>query len=79
LLGQETRQSLRGAIVGVFNLAGGVGIMVVSGLGGVIYDTVGRTVPFTAMGILNGILLLVALIVRFRAGNPESAPEEEVR
>ena len=53
--------------------------MVVSGLGGVIYDTVGRTVPFTAMGILNGILLLVALIVRFRAGNPESAPEEEVR
>lgn len=76
LLGQEARHSLRGAIVGVFNLAGGVGIMVVSGLGGVIYDTVGRTVPFTAMGILNGILLLTALIVRFRAGNPESAPQE---
>jgi MFS family permease len=70
LLGQEAQSSLRGAIVGVFSLMGGVGIIIVSGVGGVIFDSVGRTAPFTMMGIVNGLLLILALVTRLRAGEP---------
>ena len=75
LLGQEARASLRGATVGVFNLFGAVGIVAISGIGGLIFDKLGRGLPFTVMGLLNGALLLAALAVRLRAGIP--APEAE--
>ena len=75
LLGQEARASLRGTIVGVFNLSGAVGIVAVSGIGGVVYDALGRSVPFALMGALNGLLLVAALVVRLRAGEP--VPQEE--
>ena len=68
LLGQEARESLRGAIVGVFNLFGALGIVAVSFIGGIVFDSLGRSTPFTMMGLLNGILLLAAFAVRMRAG-----------
>jgi len=71
LLGQEARSELRGAIVGVFNTFGGLGIMVVSFAGGIIYDAIGKTAPFAVMGILNAALLAVALLVRLQAGSPD--------
>jgi MFS family permease len=74
LLGQEARASLRGAIVGVFNLFGALGIVVVSFVGGIIFDGYGRSSPFAMMGILNCALLLAALAVRLRAGIPAPAP-----
>ncbi len=73
LLGQEARASLRGTIVGVFNLFGALGIVAVSYVGGLVFDAYGRSVPFVMMGLLNGLLLLVALAVRLRAGNPTPA------
>jgi MFS family permease len=72
LLGQEAKASMRGAVVGVFNTMGGIGIIIASGLGGVLYDAIGRAAPFTMMGILNGLLLLTAIAVRLRAGVPET-------
>lgn len=73
LFGQEARVDMRGALVGVFNTMGGIGIIMVSGIGGVIYDALGRSTPFTMMGILNGALLLAAILVRLRAGEPAAA------
>ena len=70
LFGQEARADIRGTLVGVFNTMGGIGIIIVSGLGGYIYDAVGRASPFTMMGILNGLLLVAAIAVRLRAGEP---------
>jgi len=70
LLGQEARVDLQGAVIGAFNLMGGIGIVMVSGLGGVIYDTMGPTMPFVLMGLLNGLLLMAAIVVRFSAGEP---------
>lgn len=70
LLGQEARATLRGTIVGVFNLFGALGIVIVSYFGGLIFDSMGRSMPFTLMGLLNGALLLAALAVRVRAGTP---------
>lgn len=68
LLGQEARASMRGTIVGVFNLFGALGIAAVGYVGGLVFDGLGRSAPFTMMGLLNGMLLLVALAVRIRAG-----------
>ncbi|UCG71366.1 MAG: MFS transporter [Chromatiales bacterium] len=73
LLGQEARASLRGTIVGVFNLFGALGIVAVSFVGGLVFDSLGRSMPFTMMGLLNGLLLIVALAVRMRAGTPAPA------
>jgi MFS family permease len=70
LLGQEAQATLRGTIVGVFNLSGALGIIVVSYVGGLVFDALGRSTPFTMMGLLNGALLLIALAVRVRAGAP---------
>ena len=71
LFGQEARPAIRGALVGVFNTMGGIGIIIVSGVSGVIYDALGRGTPFVMMGILNGLLLVAAIVVRLRAGEPE--------
>lgn len=70
LLGQEAGWKKRGAVVGVFNLMGGIGIMTVGYFGGVIFDQIGRTAPFTVMGALNGLLLIAGLLVRSRSGKP---------
>ncbi|MGI9308606.1 MAG: MFS transporter, partial [Gammaproteobacteria bacterium] len=50
LLGQETKTANRGAIVGVFGLMGGLGILVTTFLGGQLFDGIGRTAPFAMMG-----------------------------
>ena len=70
LLGQEAQRAARGATVGLFNLLGAVGIMLAGTIGGLIFDAIGRTAPFSMMGIMNGLLLLVAVVVRLRAGEP---------
>jgi len=75
LLGQEAEVKKRGATVGAFNLMGGIGIMAASFFGGLIYDSIGHTAPFTMMGIFNGLLLLIGLVVRLRYGQPESATD----
>ena len=74
LFGQEAKPSMRGALVGVFNTMGGIGIIMVSGVSGIMYDAIGRGSPFVMMGALNGLLLLAAIVVRMRAGEPEPRP-----
>lgn len=78
LLGQEAGTKRRGAIVGIFNLMGAIGIMTIGFAGGLVYDGIGRSAPFWAMGLLNGVLLLAAIVVRLRAGEPEQVLEEPV-
>jgi MFS family permease len=68
LLGQEARPDLRGSIVGFYSAVGGVGILFATGVGGIIFDEIGRTAPFTLMGILNAALLALGLLVRARGG-----------
>ncbi len=64
LLGQESRSPYRGSIVGVFGLIGGFGILATTFIGGQLFDAVGRTAPFFAMGLLNLVLMFAALYVR---------------
>lgn len=52
--------------MGVFGLMGGLGIVVAMAGGGLAFDNIGRTAPFTMMAIMNAMLMLVALVVRGR-------------
>ena len=63
LMGQEARPQIRGAIVGVFGIIGGLGIMVCNLAGGVVFDRIGPTAPFTLMGFVNATLMLLALLL----------------
>jgi MFS family permease len=80
LLGQEAPAQYRGAVVGVFNKSGAIGIMVATLLGGYLVDQFDGNAPFTMMGIANAIVLTAAIGVRMWAKEPtpqaEAAPAE---
>jgi len=68
LLGQEARSEHRGPIVGFYNAVGGIGILFATFVGGLVFDRIGGTAPFTMMGALNALLLVAALWTRLKAG-----------
>jgi MFS family permease len=74
LLGQEAPRDNRGPVIGFFNAVGGLGILFATGVGGIVFDTIGRTAPFTMMGLLNLLLLVAALAVRARLPAATPAP-----
>lgn len=70
LIGQEAPAKSRGAVLGTFSLMGTAGIMVLTFTGGVLFDQIGRTAPFTMMGFIN----LVVMYLRFRPAQPAAQP-----
>jgi MFS family permease len=70
LLGQEAPPEYRGAVVGVFNKSGAIGIMVATLLGGYLVDQFDGNAPFTMMGVANVIVLSAAIAVRLWANEP---------
>ena len=63
LLGQEAPTMKRGAVVGVFNLAGALGILVSTGIGGRIFDSIGPSAPFIFIGVCNIFVCVFAIYV----------------
>ena len=65
LLGsQETtqpRRSLKGSIAGVYSLAGGIGILILTKAGGVLFDRVSSVAPFAMLAGFNLLLLIVGI------------------
>lgn len=74
LLGQEAPVKERGAVVGMFGLCGAVGIGVSTYIGGLLFDNWMHAGPFVLVGIANGVILMLALLVRFTA--PGLMPSE---
>ncbi|MBL8642656.1 MAG: MFS transporter [Rhodospirillaceae bacterium] len=70
LIGQEAPARIRGSILGVFNLFGAIGIAVCVGLGGWLFDHWYYNAPFMMMGIINASVLLLAIYVRIKHGEP---------
>ncbi|MDJ0929294.1 MAG: MFS transporter [Gammaproteobacteria bacterium] len=68
LIGQEAPARSRGAVLGTFSLMGAFGIMLLTFTGGVVFDAIGQTAPFTMMAIINFAVLLAALTLRLREG-----------
>ncbi|KAL9094077.1 MAG: hypothetical protein Q9165_003747 [Trypethelium subeluteriae] len=57
-----SRNILKGSIAGVYSFAGGAGILLLTKLGGALFDETGHGAPFVMMAIFNAILFVVASI-----------------
>ncbi|KAF2232976.1 putative MFS transporter [Viridothelium virens] len=57
-----SRSILKGSIAGVYSFAGGAGILLLTKLGGALFDETGHGAPFVTMAIFNSILFIVASI-----------------
>ena len=55
------RTHLKGSIAGIYSLAGGAGILLLTKLGGLLFDSLSPGAPFYMLAIFNAIVLAVAL------------------
>jgi len=74
LISHEAPPLKRGAVVGMFNTFGAIGIFVAVAIGGRLFDSVGGYGPFLLIGSLNGVVVLLAFIVRMLS--PGDMPRE---
>ena len=60
---EETRryEDMKGEIAGVYSLAGGIGILVLSKVGGLLFDRISTAAPFHILASFNALLLISAL------------------
>ncbi|QUC19291.1 uncharacterized protein UV8b_03532 [Ustilaginoidea virens] len=58
-----SRAGLKGSIAGVYSLCGGAAILILTKLGGGLFDSVSRGAPFYMMATFNGILLVASLFM----------------
>ncbi|KAJ6103324.1 hypothetical protein N7486_005751 [Penicillium sp. IBT 16267x] len=58
----EHLSHLKGSIAGVYSLYGGAGILLLTKLGGTLFDQVSSGAPFYIMAAFNGILLVVGIL-----------------
>lgn len=70
LISQEAPRRSRGAVVGMFNVFGAIGIIVSVGVGGRLFDAVAPSAPFVFIGLLTCVVVVLALIVRVKAPGP---------
>ena len=73
LIAQQSPVAIRGAVIGVFNLTGALGIMVASKVGGILFDSWREAAPFILFGGFALLVLLFGLLVRSRV-KPLSKP-----
>lgn len=70
LIGQEAPLAKRGAVVGMFNISGAIGILFSTAVGGRLYDAIGPHAVFELVGGLAAAAALFAAWVRWRAPGP---------
>lgn len=58
---ETSRSHLKGSIAGVYSLSGGAAILLLTKLGGSLFDSLSVGAPFYMMAIFNGILLLIGV------------------
>lgn len=58
-----SRVRLKGSIAGVYSLCGGMAILILTKLGGVLFDRLSNGAPFYMMVIFNGMLLVASLFM----------------
>lgn len=65
--GPKDLSSLKGSIAGIYSLYGGAGILILTKLGGLLFDQVSFGAPFYIMAIFNAILFLTCLLLTSRS------------
>ncbi|SEK84552.1 MFS transporter [Nonomuraea pusilla] len=73
LLAQQVPAAVRGTAFGVHTLCGAAGIMILSALGGLLYDTWRPAGPFVAAGVAGLLVAAFGLVVRRRVKASEQA------
>ena len=79
-LKNSSRNHLKGSIAGVYSLAGGAGILLLTKLGGFLFDTKSPASPFYMLSIFNlfllivGVLYIVIEVLRARLGSVAMQP-----
>ena len=68
LAGQSAPTAIRGAVLGMCAVSGATGTLLATMLGGRLFDNWMPGGPYVQMGIINGIILIWAIYVRFNAG-----------
>ncbi|KAJ5097628.1 hypothetical protein N7456_008349 [Penicillium angulare] len=58
----EHLSHLKGSIAGVYSLYGGAGILLLTKVGGLLFDQVSSGTPFYIMAVFNGILLIAGIL-----------------
>jgi MFS family permease len=66
LLAGEAPKNIRGSVFGLQGFFGAIGILVMSSLGGRVFDAIGPGAPFIMMAIANGIILVWSIWVKYR-------------
>ncbi len=66
LIAQQSPVKIRGAVIGMFNLTGAIGIMVASKVGGILFDSWREAAPFIMFGGFALIVLIFGLVVRHK-------------
>ncbi|MCS6947259.1 MAG: MFS transporter [Steroidobacteraceae bacterium] len=66
LIGKVAPTAIRGAVVGVFTICGGLGILLAAWIGGELFDRWRPSAPYLLMGCAAGLLCLYAVWVHFR-------------
>ena len=64
LIGQEAPADKRGSVLGAFNISGAVGILLITALGGRLFDAIDPRAPFVVVGAINVLLFFASLYVR---------------
>ncbi len=64
LLAQECPAGIRGAVFGLQNFCGAVGILALSAGGGWLYDTIGPQAPIISIAVANGLVGVTAVLLR---------------
>ena len=59
IIGKEAPETVRGSVIGLFNFCGALGILVLTGIGGWLFDHVAPWAPFFLVGVLNGVIALL--------------------
>ncbi|KAI9776949.1 MAG: hypothetical protein M1839_009191 [Geoglossum umbratile] len=58
----KSHSHLKGSIAGVYSLAGGAGILLLTKLGGYLFDSLSKGAPFYMLAAFNGVLLLIGVL-----------------
>ncbi|MBV5310625.1 MFS transporter [Chromatium okenii] len=75
LIGQEAPLAQRGAVLGAFNVAGAIGILLMTAIGGQLFDHVDPRAPFVVIGFVNILLLVASVYVRIQHHRPPTADD----
>ena len=78
LIGQEAPKAERGAVIGGFNIMGALGILFCSVVGGWLFDAVAPKASFIFIGALNGLIFVLAVLVRLKSPGRMPGAEQDV-